>query len=67
MDRSTLHSSAREDDPWALVLQGESAMDPVMRIVLAIVGAFAGATLGSAGSRFFDTLIGAFAGFAIAW
>jgi uncharacterized membrane protein len=41
-------------------------MDPVMRIVLAIVGAFAGATLGSAGSRFFDTLIGAIAGFAIA-
>jgi uncharacterized membrane protein len=41
-------------------------MDPVMRIVLAIVGAFAGATLGSAGSRFFDMLIGAFAGFAIA-
>ena len=41
-------------------------MDPVMRIVLAIVGGFAGATLGSAGSRFFDMLIGAFAGFAIA-
>src|SRR3984957_6801360 len=41
-------------------------MDPVMRIVLAIVGAFAGATLGSPGSLFFDTLIGAFAGFAIA-
>jgi uncharacterized membrane protein len=41
-------------------------MDPVMRIVLAIVGAFAGATLGSPGSRFFDTLIGAFAGFALA-
>jgi uncharacterized membrane protein len=41
-------------------------MDPVMRIVLAIVGAFAGATLGSAGSRFFDSLIGAFTGFAIA-
>jgi uncharacterized membrane protein len=41
-------------------------MDPVMRIVLAVVGAFAGATLSSGGSRFFDTLIGAFAGFAIA-
>jgi uncharacterized membrane protein len=41
-------------------------MDAVMRIVLAVVGAFAGATLGSSGSRFFDTLIGAFAGFAIA-
>jgi uncharacterized membrane protein len=37
-----------------------------MRIVLAIVGAFAGATLGGGGSRFFDVLIGAFAGFAIA-
>ena len=41
-------------------------MDPVMRIVLAVVGAFAGATLGNAGSRLFDTLIGAFAGFALA-
>jgi len=41
-------------------------MDPVMRIVLAVVGAFAGSTLGSAGSRLFDTFIGAFAGFAVA-
>ena len=41
-------------------------MDPVMRIVLAVVGAFAGATLGSAGSRFFDTLLGALAGFGVA-
>lgn len=41
-------------------------MDPVMRIVLAVVGAFAGATLGSIGPHLFDTLIGAFAGFAIA-
>jgi uncharacterized membrane protein len=47
-------------------LQGEFSMDPVMRIVLAIIGAFAGATLGNAGSHFLDSLLGAVAGFAIA-
>ena len=47
-------------------LQGEFSMDPAMRIVLAIIGAFAGATLGNAGSHFLDSLLGAVAGFAIA-
>jgi hypothetical protein len=41
-------------------------MDPVMRIILTVVGALAGAILGSDRSRFFDELIGAVTGFAIA-
>ena len=42
-------------------------MDPVpMRIILAVVGALVGAVLGSEQSRFFDVLIGALTGFAVA-
>ena len=41
-------------------------MDPIMRIVLPIIGAFIAAAIGSSASQPFNLLIGAALGFAIA-
>jgi uncharacterized membrane protein len=41
-------------------------MTPIMRIVLPIIGALIGTTLGSPATRLFDLLVGAMAGFVVA-
>jgi uncharacterized membrane protein len=41
-------------------------MDPIMRFVLPIIGAFVGAILGSPATRSFDLVVGAILGFAVA-
>ena len=41
-------------------------MTPIMRIVLPIIGALVGATLGSPATRLFDVLVGAMVGFVVA-
>jgi hypothetical protein len=41
-------------------------MNPIMRIVLPVIGVLIGAALGHPATRAFDILIGAIAGFAIA-
>src|SRR4030081_1777604 len=45
---------------------GENRMFPAIRVIFAAVGAIVGANMGPGGRWFFDALVGAFIGFAIA-